>query len=124
MRLVNFEAFFSRAAGGVALTLQEVQLTGGDVEAHEVEAAGGPAAAPLSCRLPGSQTLQHAALPGPVQTEDQDLALATLLLLLPGQSARDRHKMLIRHCVGVICSVKRSRGYGRMAGSPQGYTYD
>lgn len=64
-----------------SLTLQEVQLTGGGVEAHEVEAAGGPAAASLSRPAPGGQTLQHAALPGPVQAEDQDLPLPALLLL-------------------------------------------
>lgn len=65
-----------------ATDLQEVELAGGGVEAHEVEAAGGPAATPLTRCLPGGQTLQHAALPGPVQTQDQDLTLPTLLLLL------------------------------------------
>ena len=69
-----------------SLTLQEVELTGGGVEAHEVEAAGGSAAASLSRRLPGGQTLQHAALPGSVQTEDEDLPLPTLLFLLQVES--------------------------------------
>lgn len=64
------------------LTLQEVELTGGGVETHKVEATGGPASASLSCWLPRGQTLQHTALSSPVQTENQDLALSTLLLLL------------------------------------------
>lgn len=64
------------------LTLQEVQLTGRDVEAHEVEAAGGAAASSLSCRLAGGQALQHAALAGSVQPQDQDLTLPAVLLLL------------------------------------------
>lgn len=69
-----------------SLTLQEVELTGGGVEAHEVKAAGGSAAASLSRRLPGGQTLQHAALPGSVQTENEDLPLPTLLFLLQVES--------------------------------------
>lgn len=43
--------------GKRGLTLQEVELAGGGVEAHEVEAAGGPADAFLSRWLPRSQTL-------------------------------------------------------------------
>lgn len=73
-----------------SLTLQEVELTGGGVEAHEVEAAGGPAAASLSRWLPGGQSLQHAALPSPVQTEDEDLALPTLLFLLQAENKDNR----------------------------------
>lgn len=81
-----------------SLTLKEIQLTRGGVEAHEVEAAGGPASASLSRRFPGGQALQHTALPGPVQTEDQDLALPTLLLLLRGGRAqRCRLEAKIKH---------------------------
>lgn len=64
------------------LTFQEVELTGRYVEAHEVEAAGGPAASPLGYRLPGGQTLQNAALAGSIQTEDQDLTPLALLFFL------------------------------------------
>lgn len=67
-----------------SLTLQEVQLTRRGVQAHEVEAAGRPAAPPLGrhCGFAGGQTLQHAALPGPVQSQDQNLAPPKVLLLL------------------------------------------
>lgn len=65
-----------------SLTLQEVQLAGRDVEADEVEAPGGSAASSLSRRLADAQTLQHAALAGSVQAEDQDLPLPAVLLLL------------------------------------------
>lgn len=73
-----------------SLTLQEVELTGRCVEAHEVETAGGPTASSPSRRLPGGQTLQHAALAGSVQTEDQDLTRPALLFLL---QAEDEAKM-------------------------------
>lgn len=74
-------------ARGRGLTLQEVQLTGGGVQAHEVEPAGRPAPPPLGRRLPGGQTLQHAALPGAVQTQNQNLTLPVLLLLLRAENS-------------------------------------
>lgn len=63
------------------LTLQEVQLTSRRAEADEVEASGGPAAAPLG--PPGRQALEHAALAGSVQAEHQHLTLPGVLFLLP-----------------------------------------
>ncbi|TNN64649.1 hypothetical protein EYF80_025158 [Liparis tanakae] len=37
-----------------------------------------------------------------------------------GDARKEIKHMFIQHCVGVIRSVKRRRGYGRMAGSPKG----
>lgn len=69
------------------LTLQEVELTGRHVEAHEVEAAGGSAASSLHRWLAGGQTLQHAAFASSVQAEDQNLAFPTLLFLLQAHNS-------------------------------------
>jgi len=93
-----------------SLTLQEVELAGGGVEAHEVEAAGGPAATPLTRCLPGGQTLQHAALPGPVQTQDQDLTLPTLLLLLQVQhTPSDTFRLFINTSIIQHCMTNEER---------------
>lgn len=92
------------------LTLQEVELTGGGVQAHEVEAAGGPAAASLSRRLAGGQTQQHAALPSSVQAQDQNLPLPTLLFLL---RAEDENHDAQR------CSEKETRGKHHIINSTQ-----
>lgn len=105
LALQSFNQVFQTFSGGVVqcnvnctehrdenLTLQEVELTGRCVETHKVEAAGGLAASSLSRRLPGGQTLQHAAFPGSVQTEDQDLTLPTLLFLLQAEN-KDHHSL-------------------------------